>query len=174
MLRAAHAQIYPRAYLDLADEMGVVLLDETAIFEHSIALNFDAPEAWTRFQQHLDGLVLRDAIIRASWGMSFGNSSSRSSNSITFSVRIDRWYRQLADLAFQRAQARFDATMDFVRGGEDFARNTAGVEQAFRSQHAAGSGADIDKPLMVGESGGSYTHVQQIWRSSTATARMKL
>ncbi|MDQ2730857.1 MAG: beta-galactosidase, partial [Armatimonadota bacterium] len=54
-----HAQIHPRHYLDLADEMGIIVLDETAIFGSSVALNFEEPVAWQRFADHLDGLVLR-------------------------------------------------------------------------------------------------------------------
>jgi beta-galactosidase len=38
-----HAQIYPRAYLELADEMGLCVLDETAVFGSSVVLILPSP-----------------------------------------------------------------------------------------------------------------------------------
>ncbi len=55
-----HAQPHPRHYLDLADEMGLLVLDETALFGSSLQLNFEAPVAWDRFAEHYDHLILRD------------------------------------------------------------------------------------------------------------------
>lgn len=68
-----HAQPYPRAYLDLADEMGIVVLDETALFGSSLRLNFEDPAAWERFAAHYDALVLRDRNHPSVIGWSFGN-----------------------------------------------------------------------------------------------------
>ena len=55
-----HAQPYPRCYQDMADEMGIMLLDEDALFGSSIALNLEEPIAWDRFDRHFDDLVRRD------------------------------------------------------------------------------------------------------------------
>ncbi|MEI7729075.1 MAG: sugar-binding domain-containing protein [Verrucomicrobiota bacterium] len=83
-----HAQIHPRHYLELADEMGLVVLDETALFGSSIQLNFEAPVAWQRFAEHYDGLVLRDRNHPSVVGWSFGNELFASSISTRFPGRI--------------------------------------------------------------------------------------
>jgi beta-galactosidase len=152
-----HAQIYPKAYLDLADEMGIVLLDETAIFGSSIALNFDNPEAWTRYQEHLDGLVLRDRNHPSVMGWSFGNElfAIFELNNVSNQDR-DRWYRQLADLGL--SVHKLDSTRPWIScDGDEDLRGTLPVwSKHFGHNTPLDRLPDIDKPLMVGESGGSY------------------
>ncbi|MCD6351558.1 MAG: hypothetical protein J7M26_05520, partial [Armatimonadetes bacterium] len=54
-----HAQVYPRYYLDVADEMGMMIVDETALW--GSALNFYYNEDFLRrARQHVRELVLRD------------------------------------------------------------------------------------------------------------------
>ena len=40
---------------DGADEMGIMVLDETGLFGSSINLNFEAPEAWEQNYNMIDG-----------------------------------------------------------------------------------------------------------------------
>jgi beta-galactosidase len=68
-----HAQPHPRHYLDMADEMGLLVLDETALFGSSLQLNFEAPEAWDRFAKHYDNMILRDRNHPSVFGWSCGN-----------------------------------------------------------------------------------------------------
>ncbi len=153
-----HAQPMPRFYLDLADEMGLCVLDETALFGSSVALNFEPPEAWQRFADHYDGLVLRDRNHPAVLGWSFGNElfAIFDLNHVD-PADADRWYRQLADLGL-RAK-KLDPTRPWIScDGDEDLRGTLPVY----SRHF-GLGLPVDrlpadprKPLMVGESGGSY------------------
>lgn len=54
-----HAQPYPSFYLDLADEMGLLIIDESALWASGILMWYD--EAfWERYQSHLRSLVTRD------------------------------------------------------------------------------------------------------------------
>jgi len=54
-----HAQVYPRFYLDIADEMGMLIIDESAIW--ASACNFQYNERfWERARQHVREMVLRD------------------------------------------------------------------------------------------------------------------
>ncbi len=55
-----HAMPYPTFYLEVADEMGVCVLDESAIWASHCAFNYDEPVTWERFYAHVTSLVLRD------------------------------------------------------------------------------------------------------------------
>jgi beta-galactosidase len=153
-----HANIYPRIYCDVADEMGMLVLDETALFGSSVALNFEEPAAWERFADHYDGLVLRDRNHPSVFGWSFGNE--------LFAIFMynpmpkedaDRFHGKLSELG-QRAR-RLDPTREWLScDGDDDLRGTLPVW----SKHF-GHGLpleqlpkSLEKPLMVGESGGTY------------------
>ena len=153
-----HAQPMPRFYLDLADEMGVAVLGESALFGSSVALNFEPPVAWQRFADHLDGLVRRDRNHPSVMGWSIGNElfAVFDLNHVA-KADADRWYGQLAELAGR--VRTLDPTRPWVScDGDDDLRGTLPVH----SKHF-GAGLpdanrlpDVGKPLMVGESGGSY------------------
>ena len=68
-----HAQPWPRVYYDLADEMGLLVLDETGLFGSSINLNFEDEEIWTNSEKHLTNLILRDRNHPSVVGWSVGN-----------------------------------------------------------------------------------------------------
>jgi Glycosyl hydrolases family 2, sugar binding domain/Glycosyl hydrolases family 2, TIM barrel domain/Glycosyl hydrolases family 2 len=68
-----HAIVRPRFYLELADEMGIAILDESDIWASSMEINYHAPETWQRFHDHIDGLVLRDRNHASVFGWSIAN-----------------------------------------------------------------------------------------------------
>ena len=70
-----HAQPWPRVYYDLADEMGLLVLDETALFGSSIRLNFEEELTWQRSQEHLRRLIMRDRNHPSVIGWSAGNET---------------------------------------------------------------------------------------------------
>lgn len=152
-----HGQVHPKAYLDLADEMGLVVLDETAIFGSSIMLNFEEREAWTRFQNHLDGLVLRDRNHPSVLGWSFGNElfAIFELNGVSPEDSA-HWYRRLAELGL--SVRKLDPTRPWIScDGDEDLRGTLPVwSKHFGHGLPLERLPDIDKPLMVGESGGSY------------------
>jgi beta-galactosidase len=153
-----HAQIHPRHYLELADEMGLVVLDETAIFGSAVSLNFEPDIAWRRFADHYDGLILRDRNHPSVLGWSVGNELFAIFNLNHVSPEdADHWYRQLADLALHART--LDPTRQWIScDGDEDLRGTLPVY----SKHF-GLGlpfgrlpANLNKPMMVGESGGTY------------------
>lgn len=80
LLRAAHAnavrlhaQPYPRFYLDVADEMGVCVLDETANWGSDGQHKYDAPDFWRRCDDQVARLVLRDRNHPSVFGWSVSN-----------------------------------------------------------------------------------------------------
>lgn len=55
-----HAQPYPAFYLDVADEMGILVLDETAIWASDGGPKLDDPGFWKDTERHLAALIRRD------------------------------------------------------------------------------------------------------------------
>lgn len=152
-----HAQPHPRHYLELADEMGLVALDETAIFGSAISLNFEDPAAWERFAAHYDGLVRRDRNHPSVLGWSFGNElfAIFEHNQVPADV-AGEWYRKLAELG-ARAR-RLDATRDWIScdGDEDLRGALPVWSKHFGHGTPLSRLPSLNKPLMVGESGGTY------------------
>jgi len=68
-----HAQPYPSFYLDVADEMGVCVLDETAIWGSDAGHKYDSPDFWNRCNDHVTRLVLRDRNHPSVFGWSVSN-----------------------------------------------------------------------------------------------------
>ncbi len=154
-----HAQIYPRAYLDLADEMGICVLDETAVFGSSIRSNFTDPAFWTRYADHYRGLILRDRSHPSVMGWSFGNEM--------FAIfRLNgvkgederRWYDQLTRLGLDGLKD--DPTRPWVScDGDDDLFGALPVWSKHYGHNLpplAEQTKGMDKPVMVGENGGTY------------------
>lgn len=68
-----HAQPYPSFYLDMADEMGVLVLDETAIWASDGGPKLDSDAFWTDSKRHLRDLVRRDRNHPSVFGWSVSN-----------------------------------------------------------------------------------------------------
>lgn len=155
-----HAQPHPRHYLDLADEMGLLVLDETAMFGSSLQLNFEAPIAWERYADQYDNLIRRDRNHPSVFGWSWGNELFAIfiyDQAIT-KEQTDVWYRQLAALGGRGRQ--LDPTRDwFSCDGDEDVRGTMPVWNKHFGHglpHPDWLPKEQTKPWMVGESGGSY------------------
>ena len=70
-----HAMPYPRFYLELADEMGILVHDETAIYGSHANFNLDEPVTWKRFGDHVERLVRRDRNHACVFGWSVENET---------------------------------------------------------------------------------------------------
>lgn len=68
-----HAQPYPSFYLDVADEMGIHVLDETAIWASDGGPKVDDPAFWKDTNRHLAALILRDRNHPSVFGWSTSN-----------------------------------------------------------------------------------------------------
>lgn len=55
-----HAEPYPTYYLDIADEMGMLIVDETAIYGSGKTMQADHPEYIENCRRHVERLVRRD------------------------------------------------------------------------------------------------------------------
>lgn len=68
-----HAQPYPSFYLDAADEMGILVLDESAMWASDGGPKLDDPLYWQDSKQHLTELILRDRNHPSVFGWSVSN-----------------------------------------------------------------------------------------------------
>jgi len=70
-----HAQVYPRFYMDLADEMGICILSETANWASDGGPLYDSEFFWKTSDDHLKRLVLRDRNYPSIFGWSLTNEN---------------------------------------------------------------------------------------------------
>ncbi|MDR2058106.1 MAG: beta-galactosidase [Dysgonamonadaceae bacterium] len=153
-----HAQPWPRLYYDLADEMGLMVLDETALFGSSIRLNFEENLTWERSHQHLERLIKRDRNHPSVVGWSAGNE--------LFAIALlnkppqeisDKWDEKMVELAL--SAKTIDPTRDFITLDGD--RDMNGQLPVWSKHFGHGLQLNdlpdnLNKPLVVGESGATY------------------
>lgn len=153
-----HAQPWPRVYYDLADEMGLMVLDETALFGSSIRLNLEEDVTWQRSHKHLERLIMRDRNHPSVIGWSAGNEMFAIAllNKPTKEVAAV-WDDKLVELTGSARQ--FDPTRDFLTLDGD--RDMDGRLPVWSKHFSHGLKLDdlpkgLNKPLIVGESGATY------------------
>jgi beta-galactosidase len=153
-----HAQPWPRVYYDLADEMGLMVLDETALFGSSIRLNLEEDITWQRSQEHLDRLIVRDRNHPSIIGWSVGNEM--------FAIALlnkpakeisDKWDKKMVALTL--SAKRLDPTRGFLTLDGD--RDMDGRLPVWSKHFGHGLRTEdlpkgLNKPLIVGESGATY------------------
>jgi beta-galactosidase len=153
-----HAQPWPRVYYDLADEMGLMVLDETALFGSSIRLNLEEEITWQRSQEHLNRLILRDRNHPSVIGWSAGNEM--------FAIALlnkppkevsDKWDNRLVELTLTAKQ--LDPTRDFITLDGD--RDMDGRLPVWSKHFGHGLRTEdlpknLNKPLVVGEFSATY------------------
>src|SRR5437773_3255225 len=55
-----HAQPYPKLFMDVADEVGMMVLDESGIWGSDASPKLDSEDYWNRADDHITRLVMRD------------------------------------------------------------------------------------------------------------------
>lgn len=70
-----HAQVFPRFYLDMADEMGICILDETSIWWSDAKTNIESEKYWHACKMHVERMVLRDRNHPSVFGWSVCNET---------------------------------------------------------------------------------------------------
>ena len=70
-----HAQVYPRFYMEMADEMGICILSETSNWASDGGPNFDSDFFWKASDEHLRRLILRDRNFASVFGWSLTNEN---------------------------------------------------------------------------------------------------
>lgn len=151
-----HAQIHPQVFLDVADEMGIAVLDETAIFGSCLTLNFEDEIAWERYAAHYDGLIMRDRNRPSVFGWSFGNELFAIFLYDEVAKRDEYlYYPRLFALA-NRTRA-LDVTREFVTcDGDEDLKGTLPVWSKHYGHGRREFDIPTEKPVVIGENGGTY------------------
>ena len=149
-----HAQPYPRFYLDVADEMGVCVLDETANWGSDGQHKYDAPDFWNRADDQVARLVGRDRNHAAVFGWSVSNEVAWFIDRGKHPEQYDRLKQGWHDWA--ASARRLDPTRPWVStdgdGDGDGAMPTVVLHYADLEGVSHG-----DKPYGMGETGGAYS-----------------
>lgn len=70
-----HAQVYPKFYMDMADEMGICVLDETANWASDGGPKLDSELFWEYSKDHLKRFIKRDRNHASVFGWSVSNEN---------------------------------------------------------------------------------------------------
>ena len=163
MLRAAHAnavrlhaQPYPRLYLDMADEMGICVLDETANWGSDGQHKYDSADFWRRCDDQVARLVRRDRDHPAVFGWSVSNEVAWFIDRRKHPEQIARLKQGWAD--WRDTAHRLDPTRPWVSTDGD-----GDAEGAMPTSVGHYSGPDEltrlgrgGKPWGIGETGSAY------------------
>jgi beta-galactosidase len=131
MLKAAnanavrfHAQPYPSFYMDLADEMGICVLDETAIWASDGGPKIDSEEYWMHCESHLRKLIRRDKNHASVFGWSVCNETIPVCLYV-YRTPDELLQRQIKEInKWVKITKELDPTRDWISGDGETERNT--------------------------------------------------
>jgi len=149
-----HAMPYPRYFYEIADEMGMLIMDESGIFGSHCNFNYDSPEFWERNQKHITRLVKRDRNHPSIIGWSVANEIWCVLRSRAPEDYQEKIYDQINDLA--KLARSLDPTRNWVQSDGD---KDLGGRLNLWTIHCGGSYNDTvpdGKLWGVSEGGSSY------------------
>ena len=153
-----HAQPYPEYYLDAADEAGIMVIDETAIWASDGGLKVDSEALWKRCLGHVQNLVRRDRNHPSIIGWSVANELLGVIEGVYRAPRAiqDRALEQFS--AWARECAVLDPTRPWISGdGEGDAEGRLPVVVVhYPGKDVMKKWAAGKKPWAVGEAGLGY------------------
>lgn len=152
-----HAQPYPEFYMDLADEMGICVLDESAIWASGGAPKYDSDLYMQRCKEHIERFVKRDRNHPSVFGWSVCNEV------LAVAIHVFKSPEELVDRVIENMNSwiditrKFDPTRDWISGDGETNR-----PQKTRFPTAMGHYANIDSlskqplPWGIGEQTMAY------------------
>lgn len=152
-----HAQPYPRFFLDVADEMGIAVLDESAIWASHVNNNYDAPDFWPRSRRHIEDLVQRDRNHASVFGWSVSNEIVPALDVKGASADVHAQVTdQIVGLAHRIQE--LDPTRAWISSDGD--RDLGGRLPTFMDHYGDPAGwareAPTSKPFGIGEASSAY------------------
>ena len=152
-----HAQVYPRFYLDVADEMGICVLDETAIWASDGGPKMDSPLFWQNCKEHIKRMVLRDRNHASVFGWSVSNENKPV---ILYVFKKPEWMpmQKEAWVAWRDTVKKYDPSRPWISSdgeedGEGILPTTMGH---YGDESSMKHWQSIGKPWGVGEHGMAY------------------
>jgi Glycosyl hydrolases family 2/Glycosyl hydrolases family 2, TIM barrel domain/Glycosyl hydrolases family 2, sugar binding domain len=153
-----HAEPYPEFYLDVADEMGIMVLDETAIWASDGGPKLDSEAFWQDTKTHVAQLVTRDRNHPSVFGWSVCNEVKPVITNVFHGPpemlqTLYEYYSTWAGIVH-----RLDPTRQWISADGD---GDGGGRLPVNMLHYGGPDSMIqaeklDKPWGVGEAGGAY------------------
>jgi beta-galactosidase len=152
-----HAQIYPRFYLDVADEMGICVLAETANWASDGGPKLDSPLFWEKSKEHLTRMILRDRNHASVFGWSVSNENRPVILSVFNKPELMPFQRQAWKDWYEIASVN-DPTRPWVSAdGEDDGEGILPVTMGhYGDNNSMNHWKSIGKPWGVGEHSMAY------------------
>ena len=153
-----HAEPYPEFYLDVADEMGIMVLDETAIWASDGGPKLDSEAFWQDTKTHVAQLVTRDRNHPSVFGWSVCNEVKPVITNVFHGPpemlqTLYEYYSTWAGIVHQ-----LDPTRQWISADGD---GDGGGRLPVNMLHYGGPDSmlqaeKLGKPWGVGEAGGAY------------------
>lgn len=153
-----HAQPYPAFYLDMADEAGILVLDETAVWASDGGPKLNSSLYWKDSEKHLTDLILRDRNHPSVFGWSVSNEvmpivRGVMNNPTGMKDTLVKYYGIWADICKQLDPTRQWISADGEDDGEGklptYIVHYGGLDAMKRAENNG-------KPWGVGEAGNAY------------------
>ncbi len=148
-----HAMPYPTFYLEVADEMGICILDESAIWASHCRFNHAEAITWERFYEHVRRLVLRDRNYPSVIGWSVENEIRMALATHSPSKETVQFIREKSCKLMEIAR-ELDSTRDWISadGSHDWGGcfPTSMIHYAGEDTYESYK-EEIGKPVGVGE-----------------------
>ncbi len=153
-----HASVYPTFYHDMADEMGIMILDESAIWLSDGGPKADSDVFWQNCRAHVEELVKRDRNHPSVFGWSVCNEVLPVLRNVWHAPdsMINHCYDEIA--AWKNICLTNDPTRGWISGDGEWDANG---RLPIINIHYGGDGelqraADSGKPFAVGETSMAY------------------
>lgn len=153
-----HAQPYPSFYLDVADETGILVLDESAMWASDGGPKLDDDAYWRDSEQHMKELVLRDRNHPCVFGWSISNEiwpivHNVMRNPPGMAEQLDRHYEIWSTICRTNDPTRQWISADGEKDGDG--RLPTYVDH-YGGLGAIEKGEQSGKPYGIGETGSAY------------------
>ena len=153
-----HATVYPEFYEELADEMGVLILDESAVWFSDGGPKGDSDLYWANARDHVQKLVLRDRDHPCVYGWSVCNEVTPVMRNVWKMPPelTDRGIKEI--VGFVDICRKNDPTHSWISGdGEDDIDGKLPVfNDHYGDENKLRNAMTKGKPVAVGETGMSY------------------
>jgi len=153
-----HASVYPTFYHDLADEMGIMILDESAIWVSDGGPKADGDLFWTNCRTHVAELVRRDRNHPSVFGWSVCNEILPVLRNVWHSPQnmVDHCLDEIA--VWRDICHTNDPTRDWISGDGEFdaSGRLPTISIHYGGQEEMRKAATSGKPWGVGETSMAY------------------
>lgn len=153
-----HAQVYPSFYHDVADELGICILDETSNWASDGGPKFDCDAFWTNSIVHLERFIRRDRNHPSVLGWSVSNENKpvilHVFNRPDLMPRQEKAWVEWRDIC-----RRLDPTRPWISSdGEEDGKGALPITMGHYGDivHSYKGWKDVGKPWGVGESSMAY------------------